>query len=291
MKNILGIGLNTWNSQKEIATLLNSLVKQKFKKFTLYLLDNRSIDKTVEITKKYKKKIKIKIIVDTQRRDIPSAQKKLFFNHLKKHKYSMFVNDDDKYHHEYIQKVLDKIETEKLDMAYSKYNMFNKKKIINIKNYPLYNSTDSHFKNVIKFLTYRNVVPIFFGIYRSKTLEDTLSHYTPILNSKSNYDNQFILDYLSKYKVGIVNKKLFYYSQKNRLIIDKNKGGYKVIYNQYRSLYVIFFIQFIFLKKFFIEIKNNQNFNLFKKVFIFFFIILIFFQKTLSYNFKFLTRN
>mgnify|MGYP000719184609 FL=1 len=56
MKNILGIGLNTWNSQKEIATLLNSLVKQKFKKFTLYLLDNRSIDKTVEITKKYKKK-------------------------------------------------------------------------------------------------------------------------------------------------------------------------------------------------------------------------------------------
>jgi hypothetical protein len=32
-----------------------------------------------------------------------------------------------------------------------------------------------------------------------------------ILNSKSNYDNQFILDYLSKYKVGIVNKKLFYY--------------------------------------------------------------------------------
>lgn len=290
MKNILGIGLNTWNSEKDISILLESLKNQKFKKFTLYLLDNKSVDKTVEITKKYKKKINIKIIIDNKKRDIPTAQKKLFFNYLTRHKYSMFVNDDDKYHPNYISEVLKKIKKDDLDMAYSKYYLFSKKKTIRAKNYPLYNNKNSQFVNVIKFLIYRNVVPIFFGIYKSITLKNTFKSYTPILNSKSNYDNQFILNFLSKYKVGVVNRKLFYYSQKDRLIIDKNKGGYKVIYNQYKSLYSIFIIQFTLLKRFFLSLKHNDNFNSSKKLFIFFFIILIFFQKSFSYNIKFLVR-
>ena len=290
MKYILGIGLNTWNSEKEVATLLNSLKDQKFKKFKLYLLDNQSIDKTVDIVKKYKKKFNIKIIIDNKKRDIPSAQKKLFFNHLKKHKYAMFVNDDDKYHPDYISKVLMEIETNNLDMVYTKYCLFYKKKILSAKNYPIYDWKKGHLKNLLNFLIYRNVVPIFFGIYKSKTLINTLDHYTPILNSKSNYDNQFILKYLSKYKVGIVNETLFYYRQRNRLIIDENKGGFKVIYNQYKSLYSIFLIQFILLKRFFIEFRGNKNFKSIEKVFIFIFLIIIYFQKTLSYNWKFLKR-
>ena len=42
----LGIGLNTYNSEKNIRTLMDSIISQKYKNFKLYVLDNQSTDKT-----------------------------------------------------------------------------------------------------------------------------------------------------------------------------------------------------------------------------------------------------
>jgi hypothetical protein len=202
----------------------------------------------------------------------------------------MIANDDDLYHPEFIKTCLQIIKTKNVDMAYSSCRLLYKNKIIRFKNSPEYNLKNGKFLNTINYLLYRNIVPIFFGIYKTKSLVNAFKFYNSISTSRSNYDNQFMLYYLSRYNVEYSNKDLFFYRKRNRLIIDKNKGGYKVIYDEYKSLILIFFYQFILLKNFYKNILINKNFKKFRKFIIFIICIVIFFQKTISYNIRFILR-
>ena len=292
MRSEIGIGINIWNVEKTIERLLNSIIKQTYKNFTIYILDNQSTDRSIKIINTIKKRTKaqINLIIDKKKRDIPSAQKILVKKFLTKHKYSMIANDDDLYHPEFIKTCLQIIKTKNVDMAYSSCRLLYKNKIIRFKNSPEYNLKNGKFLNTINYLLYRNIVPIFFGIYKTKSLVNAFKFYNSISTSRSNYDNQFMLYYLSRYNVEYSNKDLFFYRKRNRLIIDKNKGGYKVIYDEYKSLILIFFYQFILLKNFYKNILINKNFKKFRKFIIFIICIVIFFQKTISYNIRFILR-
>ena len=48
----IGIGINVWNGEKTIKRPVNSILKQTYKNFTIYILDNKSTDNTVNIIKK-----------------------------------------------------------------------------------------------------------------------------------------------------------------------------------------------------------------------------------------------
>ena len=292
MRSEIGIGINIWNVEKTIEKLLNSIIKQTYKNFTIYILDNQSTDRSIKIINTIKKRTKaqINLIIDKKKRDIPSAQKILVKKFLTKHKYSMIANDDDLYHPEFIKTCLQIIKTKNVDMAYSSCRLLYKNKIIKFKNSPEYNLKNGKFLNTINYLLHRNIVPIFFGIYKTKSLVNAFKFYNSISTSRSNYDNQFMLYYLSRYNVEYSNKDLFFYRKRNRLIIDKNKGGYKVIYDEYKSLILIFFYQFILLKNFYKNILINKNFKKFRKFIIFIICIVIFFQKTISYNIRFILR-
>jgi glycosyltransferase involved in cell wall biosynthesis len=292
MRSEIGIGINIWNVEKTIERLLNSIIKQTYKNFTIYILDNQSTDRSIKIINTIKKRTKaqINLIIDKKKRDIPSAQKILVKKFLTKHKYSMIANDDDLYHPEFIKTCLQIIKTKNVDMAYSSCRLLYKNKIIRFKNSPEYNLKNGKFLNTINYLLYRNIVPIFFGIYKTKSLVNAFKFYNSISTSRSNYDNQFMLYYLSRYNVEYSNKDLFFYRKRNRLIIDKNKGGYKVIYDEYKSLILIFFYQFILLKNFYKNILINKNFKKFRKFIIFIICVVIFFQKTISYNIRFILR-
>ena len=56
MSTNIGIGINVWNGERTIKRVINSLLKQTYKNFTIYILDNKSTDDTVNIIKKIKKK-------------------------------------------------------------------------------------------------------------------------------------------------------------------------------------------------------------------------------------------
>jgi len=292
MRSEIGIGINIWNVEKTIEKLLNSIIKQTYKNFTIYILDNQSTDSSIKIINKIKKKNKaqINLIIDKKKRDIPPAQKILVKKFLTKHKYSMIANDDDLYHPEFIKTCLQIIKTKNVDMAYSSCQLLYKNKKIKFKNYPEYNLKNGNFLNTINYLLYRNIIPIFFGIYKTESLVDSFKFYNPISTSRSNYDNQFMLYYLSKYNVEYSKKKLFFYRQRNRLVTDQNKGGHKVIYDEYKSLLLIFFYQFILLRNFYQSILVNKNFNNFRKFMFFIICIIVFFQKTISYNIRFILR-
>jgi glycosyltransferase involved in cell wall biosynthesis len=287
MNTNIGIGINVWNGERTIKRVINSLLKQTYKNFTIYILDNKSTDDTVNIIKKIKKK-KIKLIIDKKNRDIPSSQRILVNKFLIRHKYSMIANDDDFYHPQFIKECLNIFKNKNIDMAYCLYKIFDDKKNFSTTNYPEYNLKGGKFINIINFLIYRNIVPIFFGLYKSKTLYNSFKYYQPISNSRVNYDNQFMLHYLSNNNVECIKKKLFFYYKKDRSTDKRNKN--KSIYNDYKSLILIYLYQFILLRNFLKLFLKNANFNMNQKFIIIILCVFIYLQKTTSYIIRFVIK-
>ena len=69
MPHEIGIGINIWNVEKTIGKLLNSIINQTYKDFTVYILDNQSTDSSIKIINTIKKKTKaqINLIIDKKR--------------------------------------------------------------------------------------------------------------------------------------------------------------------------------------------------------------------------------
>jgi glycosyltransferase involved in cell wall biosynthesis len=58
MNSVIGIGINVWNGEQHIKKTINSIIKQTYKNFEIYILDNKSTDKTIDIIKKIKRRKK-----------------------------------------------------------------------------------------------------------------------------------------------------------------------------------------------------------------------------------------
>jgi len=290
--NSVGIGLNVWNGEKTIKRVLQSLLNQTYKDFKIYILDNQSTDKTIRIIKGlkniYKKKIILKI--SKKKTDIPTAQRFLAKKYLAKHKYSLLANDDDFYKKDYITKLLNEIKKKKADLVFSNLNLIKSDNQIIASKIKFIRPTHYRFINVIKFLFIRTSYPLCFGIFKTKSLLKSVEHNKPIGNSKSNYDTLFMLNFLSKNQVIFLDKKIFSYAIKERLVIEKNKGGYKVLYNEVNSLYKIYYIQFLLSVKFIKSLIKEKNFSKLKIVILSVITTFVFFQKCTSYQIKFLIR-
>ena len=58
---MLGIIIANWNGEKIIDKCLQSLVEQDYKNFKVYIIDNASKDKSIEIIERYSKEINIQL--------------------------------------------------------------------------------------------------------------------------------------------------------------------------------------------------------------------------------------
>lgn len=64
----IGIGMYVWDGEKTISKTLHSIIKQTYKNFIIYILDNQSTDRTAKIVRRFQKKDKrIKLIIDKKR--------------------------------------------------------------------------------------------------------------------------------------------------------------------------------------------------------------------------------
>lgn len=61
--NVLGIVIANWNGEKILNDCLDSLVKQSYKEFKIYIIDNASSDNSLEIIRQYRKKINIDLTI------------------------------------------------------------------------------------------------------------------------------------------------------------------------------------------------------------------------------------
>ena len=286
MQKNLGISLVVWNGEKTIKTVLQSLLNQTYSDFKIFILDNRSTDKTISIVKKLQKKDKrINLIIDKIQRNGIEATNLLFKKNLKRFKYTMFASDDDFYHHEYIEKNIEALKKNHVDMSYSFYNLiYGNKKFFFTKNFPIYEKKNSTFVNLIKFLIYRNVVPVFFGIYKTKKLIKSFKYFKTYDTSNSNYDNLTLLHFFLNNKVNCIKEILFSYRIKNRSInYISNDNKYSKIIEIIKNFSKIFLYQLNFSVKVFLIITKSKKINFLKKNILYFLILLLYFQKTIFF--------
>jgi glycosyltransferase involved in cell wall biosynthesis len=303
MKRILneetiGIGIHIWNGQRTIEATLNSLINQKYKNIQIFILDNRSNDKTVTVIKRIQKKFKrIRLIIDEVRRDPASAQRILLLKYLKNYQHCMLIGDDDIFHKNYITNVFLKLNEEQAKLSYSSFKLIDfNNKLWGVKNYPIYNSQkinkyfffNYYFLNLIKFIIYRNLVPIAFGIFNTQALIKSFKHYKVYDGSLVNFDNLMLVDFLATNKVSYTREVLFYYRKKDRIesaIIRKQKGIYQ-FKKISASLFLIFKYQLTFSIKVLNIIKKSKRINFIQKLILYLLILITYFQKCFFFIIK-----
>ena len=289
VRDSLCIGLCVWNGESTIKKTILSLLNQNYKKkIKIIILDNRSDDKTIKIIKKLKnnnkkKNIVIKLIVDKKKRNVVAAQNYIAKKYFYKFDFSMFVMDDDIYHKNFVSIIIKRLKKKNLDLVYTNYMKINSdtKKIV-ARNKPLYSITKNKFYNLANYIIYRNINPIFFGIYRTKSLLELIEYYNHFDCSKSNHDNLLIFNFLLKKKVDVIKKNYFFFLEKDRNKIEKiRKTGPS--YWKLSSILTIFIYQFNFSAKMANVLAKSNQINLLKKIFLFSLISIIYFQKTFSF--------
>jgi glycosyltransferase involved in cell wall biosynthesis len=290
--DLVGIGLNVWNGEKTVKRVLISLLKQSYKKIKIHILDNQSTDDTVKIIKNLQSKFNNKITLHISKRqtDIPTAQRILVKKYLRKYNYCLLANDDDAYNKNYIKQLLDLIYKKNADLAFSNFYLIDRNNKYLMPNIKFAKPTYSKFLNVIKFLFIRTSYPFFFGVFKTDALLKSIDNHKPIGTTRSNYDTLTALNFFSKNKVVFLDRRIFYYALKERLVIEKNKGGYQVLYNQTNSLYKIYYVQFELVLRFMKTTIKEKNFSKLKIAFLIILVFIVYLQKCTSYQIKFLLR-
>lgn len=212
-------------NQNLIVKAFDSLLSQTYKNFELIILDNQSTDDTPAICKRYAKRdLRIRYIVDSKKRfpegGITQAAS------FAKGKYCMVVNDDDLWDSNYIEILVNFLEShQNIDLCYTNGNFIDVnnniiRKIITA-NDQIYSNIFSPLSNLARYINNRNPIPISFGLYRREAFLDLLP-YEDFDNLKANVDNHFIAKlFIKKKKVNFINKILFNYRVKSRKLDPK----------------------------------------------------------------------
>jgi glycosyltransferase involved in cell wall biosynthesis len=255
----VGIGLIVWNGEKTILKTLNSILNQSHKNIILYVLDNQSDDSTVDLIHSLcKTDIRIKLIIDTSKRDIASAQKYIFEKFLSLHDYCMFVCDDDLYDFQFISLVLNKLVSSNLDLVYCLHHNFDEHQNISFnKKSAVYSVETTNVNNTLKFIWYRNCIPIFFGIFNVHSLKKSFSYFRMIDNYGFNHENLMLVHFILNNKVDYIKIDLFGYFLKERISLYFLRGynfsvtGYKkMIYSNLNQInFTVELFKLIFKQK------------------------------------------
>jgi glycosyltransferase involved in cell wall biosynthesis len=289
--NLIGIGLYVWNGEKTIDQTLSSLINQTYKKIKIYVLDNRSTDKTTDIVKKFIKKDKrITLIVDKKRRDQASAPRFLLNKFLRNFKYSIIVSDDDIYHKKFIELTVTKLKKNKLNMVYPSYNLIDEKgKIYKSRDFPIYSENSSMFLNLIKFITYRNnAIMMNAGVFETKCSINSYKYHRIYDSSLVNWDNLMLLHFFANYKIGYVKQKLINSRVKDRIKSARNRGQEGIFkFEKFTFfMFMIFVYQFNFSIIALKIIYKSNKLNILQKIILNLIVISLYFQKCTSYIVK-----
>lgn len=228
--NLVSILMPVYNSYDHVRSegrdllklALKSILNQSYRNFELIILDNQSTDSTPLVCKDYARKDKrIRYLRDTKERYPEEAIAHLAS--LAKGDYCLIANDDDVRDKRYIATLVSYLQKhDHIDLCYPngqyidiKGNRLNQ--LVSSRRY-VYSSYESGYNCFIKFLHLRNVVPIAFGLYRTKAFRKTLP-YRKFDNLKANVDNLFMMKFfLQNHAVHFINQNLFYYRLKERAL-------------------------------------------------------------------------
>jgi glycosyltransferase involved in cell wall biosynthesis len=225
---LVAIGIIVWNGVDSIGQTLESLISQTYRNLIIYVLDNQSTDGTVQTVEKYMlMDSRIRLSVDSIKRNIVDAQYEVFQIYLRPHALCMFACDDDVYDEGFITKLYKEMSRTDASLVYSKHGLIDGSLRVPVPDVaPLYGSTSTQFRNALTFLLYRNCVPIFFGLYRVDRLASSMLHFRLIDKHGFDHENLMIFHFLLCNNVSFVSENLFFYRKKERIKLYY-KRGYK----------------------------------------------------------------
>ncbi len=212
-------------NKRFITKALDSLLAQTYANFELIILDNQSTDQTVEICEKYAKNDKrIRLIIDTEKRypEGGISQASTFA----RGEFCMIANDDDLWDPRYIETLVAyHISHPGIDLAYTNGNFVdvngNDIGKISTSNKHVYIDEHSPLSNLSRYLINRNPIPISFGLFKKSSFAE-LMPYEDFDILKANVDNLLIAKlFLQKQKVDFIDKNLFRYRVKGRILNPK----------------------------------------------------------------------
>jgi glycosyltransferase involved in cell wall biosynthesis len=245
-KEAVAVGIIVWNGVNNISAMLDSLLNQSYKDVRIYILDNQSTDGTKDVLSFYASQdSRIEFYVDTQKRDIAQAQKKIFDRFLIQHEFCMFSCDDDLYQENYIEHTLHELQTNDLDLVYTNFKYISDSgQVTQAKNNPLYCKNYTSYQNARNFLFFRNCIPIFFGIYKTASLKNSMPYFKLVDKYGFNHENLMLFHFLLKGKVGYLESQHFIYRLKERVNLYKSRG---------------YFFSTFGLKKYYYTLLHNLN--------------------------------
>ena len=109
-----------YNSEKYIARCIDSVINQTYQDFEIQIINDGSKDKSQEIIDSYTKKYPDKIIsIEQENKGVAKTRNEAIKR--SKSKYIMFLDNDDYLDRDYIEKYVNEIEKEELDVVIGGY--------------------------------------------------------------------------------------------------------------------------------------------------------------------------
>ena len=122
----VSIIMNCYNGEKFLKTSINSLINQSYKNFEIIFYDNKSTDNSINIIKSFKNK-RIRIFSSKKKLKLYKARNSAIKK--AKGKYLTFLDTDDIWNRDKLQRQMDVIDQNKLiKIIYTNYNILKQKK-------------------------------------------------------------------------------------------------------------------------------------------------------------------
>lgn len=243
---MLSIVIPMYNSENVIQRTIKSVIEQKLDDYEIIIIDDCSTDNSYKICNEYilKNNIKnVKIIKNDINHGGPSYSRNKGIE-IAKGEYIIFLDSDDYYEKDTINKMLEQMKQQSLIITGIRYKYKNKEKL-------LFYKPENNILNVPK----NEIVQIYLkGLLNqpSNKMYDLnfIRDKGILFNEQSAYgeDLEFNLEYIKNIQnIILINEPLYIYSEtktglnntykKNELIIDKNNFINKInIFSEYFSL-------------------------------------------------------
>ena len=277
---LVSIGMPVWNGELFLSETIDSLLTQDYRNIELVILDNLSTDKTAEICARYAQQdSRVKYILDTRQRDVCEAFKEIVL-HLKGD-YFMVGCDDDVYAPNYISflmRIL--LDDPGIGLAYCACKSINPDGTIQPTIWKWRLTQDgSKFGNFIKYFFKRAPIPICFGIMKTEVHLDGLTYFVRPDNWGFNHENLYMLRILIEVKVHSIPEELFFYRNRDRGLLYKNRNQIDNTISPLAYFRELFFHQ-LNVSKISLKIVARSNFNILQKlsIYVYIFVCTIYFS-------------
>ncbi|CAM3645028.1 glycosyltransferase family 2 protein [Xenorhabdus thuongxuanensis] len=121
---LVSIIIPAYNSQDCISRAINSVLNQTYKDIEIIIINDGSIDKTIDICKNYAKNHKNIKYISQDNKGVSSARNKGIS--LSTGYYICFLDSDDTYEPSFIEKLIEQVELNNSDFSYCSFNSLHK---------------------------------------------------------------------------------------------------------------------------------------------------------------------